>query len=244
MKVDERARLALALIAATLLGGCGGLFSSDRNFNIEIDRPAKDVIAALDAVALDVGRDSVAPFMAGVKIRASHPDPQTVLLTIAGDTAQQDIHYTISVGESGSRSTLHVETDIPASVGIEDGRLHKINGDGFAANMRTEFAGLAKRLEAGDAPAKAAWSMQMAMHILGQSNRKSTQQDWAKVQADPKGYASQAGRDAADRYIEEQNLPPEQEERVKAAVDGALDHQGGKSPDAPDDTGWGAANRE
>lgn len=229
MKVDERARLALALIAATLLGGCSGLFSSDRNFNVEIDRPAKDVIAALDAVALDVGRDSVAPFMAGVKIRASHPDPQTVLLTIAGDTAQQDIHYTMSIGESGSRSTLHVETDIPTSVGIEDGRLHKINGDGFAANMRTEFAGLAKRLEAGDAPAKAAWSMQMAIHILGQSNRKSTQEAWAKVSANRGAYAKQAGLDAADRYIESRNLPPDKEDAMKEQVHDALDRDSARA---------------
>jgi hypothetical protein len=77
----------LVLVLAASLGGCSWQAASDRNFDIAIDRPAGDVIAALDAVAADVGPGSVAPFMAGVKIRASHPDAETVLLTIAGDSA-------------------------------------------------------------------------------------------------------------------------------------------------------------
>jgi hypothetical protein len=146
----------------------------------------------------------------------------------------------VTLSPSGRGTALHVETDIPASVGIENGRLHKLNGDGFAANMHTEFTALAKRLDAGDAPRAAAWSMQMAAHILGQNNRKSTQEAWARVEADPHAYAHQAGIDAANDYIESKNLPPEQEERMKAAVSDALDQAERRKAGGADDE-WGAA---
>ena len=214
-----------AALAATclVLAGCKGSNGSDRSFFVTVNRPAEEVMAALKFAATDLPADSFLADTMGGHLQVKQSGQSHIVFVVPGDRSADDIHYTIDLTGSGAGTKLSVNTDIPSKAFSSRNGTTAGTGDGYASNLRHEFFAMGQDLDAGKPPRDAGNSLRMALHLLANSNRGKGRENWARISADPNGYAREKGRQAADDFIESQNLPPEKEQQMKDQVHGALD---------------------
>ena len=235
-RISKRTGTVIA-VACLALGSCKGMGDSDRSFAVTVARPAQETMAAISFAGTDLPTNSVLSDIMGGHLRVVQNGANQIVLVVPGDRPEDDIHYTIDATGSGASTALSVVTDIPSKPFIARNGTTEGSGDGFASNLHHEFVAMGRDLDAGKSPQDAGNSLRLALHLLAQSNRRSGRENWARISADPGAYAREKGRQAADDYIESQNLPPDKEQQMKDQVHGALDQTQPGSREGSSD--WG-----
>jgi hypothetical protein len=229
-------RHRLMLIAmASLLGACQMAKDANQDYIITIHRTPEDVLTALDEVGGDISSDYMMPFLASSKLTIEHPDPASQTITIPGDTPDKEIKFsfTLTPRDDGAATELHVVSNLPAKIGTQDGAHKLINGVAMADTLHHEVKEMARSLDDGRDASEAAGSFKMALHALAMSNRRESEDEFARIARNPQAYGEKMGREAADRYIASSNLTPEQRERVSKIVHDSLDKSHNQAPADP-----------